>query len=104
MTPVLGAIYDDGDWEPVLLDPPFTQRLPSTFQIDFRIDRTWRRPWGIVSLYLDIQNLTNRVNPEGLLYSDDYSTYEYTRGLPFFPSFGLELELHPADEHARRMM
>ena len=101
-TPVIGAIEDGGDYVPVLLEPPFSERLPSSLQIDFRIDRTWRRSWGMASLYLDIQNLTDRMNVEGLLYSDDYSTYEYTRGLPFFPSFGFEIR--PADESKRRMM
>jgi hypothetical protein len=43
-----------------------------------------------LSLYLDIQNVTNRRNAEGISYSEDYSTRSYTRGLPIFPSIGLE--------------
>ncbi len=91
----------DGVYEPNVRLPPFSERLPDTFQADVRIDRTWNRDWGSVSLYLDVQNVTNRTNIEGYMYSDDYEGEpEPTRGLPLFPSFGLEIRQavagHPA--------
>jgi hypothetical protein len=92
ITPVTGAVLvRDGVWEPLLQMPPYSERLPDTFQADVRIDRSWYRDWGIVSLYLDVQNVTNRTNIEGVMYNDDYSHEEVTRGLPIFPSFGLEI-------------
>ncbi len=89
-TPVAGAYVDDsGDWVPVdgaLL----SRRLPDFYQIDLRVDRMWRRPWGIINLYFDLQNMTNRKNPEGVTYNQDFSKLSYTNGLPIFPSIGAE--------------
>ena len=59
-------------------------------QLDLRVDRTWRRPWGTIALYVDLQNVTNRLNPEGVTYDEDYSHLRYTRGLPIFPAIGVE--------------
>jgi len=92
ITPVdHGIENEEGVFEPVLALPPYSDRLPDCFQADVRIDRTWTRKWGTVSLYLDVQNVTNRTNIEGYMYNDDYSEQEPTRGLPLFPSFGLEI-------------
>ncbi len=79
----------DGDWVPVD-GPILSERLPAFFQLDLRLDRAWRRPWGVVTLYLDVQNVTNRHNAEGVTYSSDYSERHYTDGLPVFPSIGVE--------------
>jgi hypothetical protein len=89
-TPVAGAHRDSsGDW--VAVDAPIlSQRLPDFVQIDLRVDRVWRRSWGVLTLYLDLQNLTNRHNPEGVTYNDDYTRVRYTNGLPIFPSIGVE--------------
>ena len=65
-------------------------RLPAFFQVDLRVDRTWERSWGTLHLFLDLQNVTNRLNPEGLLYDEDFTSAAYIRGLPVFPSLGLE--------------
>jgi hypothetical protein len=86
ITPVMGAGYNSAahDWEP-FPGTPLSERLPYFAQLDLRIDRTWRH-WD---LYLDIQNVTNRANAEGVEYSMDYSTRSYTTGLPILPSIGL---------------
>jgi hypothetical protein len=86
ITPVMGAGYNSAahDWEP-FPGAPLSERLPYFAQLDLRIDRTWRH-WD---LYLDIQNVTNRANAEGVEYSMDYSTRSYTTGLPILPSIGL---------------
>ena len=90
LTPVAGAFQeDDGDW--VAVDGPIlSERLPDFVQLDVRLDRTWRRPWGKLELYIDLQNVVNRANPEGVTYNEDYSRRSYTTGLPIFPSIGLE--------------
>jgi hypothetical protein len=67
----------------------FSERLPDFFQLDLRIDRQWKRPWGTVGAFLDLQNVTNRKNVEGRSYEDDFSSYETTDGLPLFPAFGI---------------
>lgn len=93
ITPTVGAYFDTGvqDYVPIS-GAALSDRLPAFVQLDVRVDRAWRRPWGTLKLFLDLQNATNRVNPEGVSYNVDYSTRQYTRGLPVFPSLGLEYE------------
>ena len=89
-TPVAGAFVDaSGDWVPVD-GPLLSRRLPDFVQLDVRLDRAWRRSWGDLNLYLDLQNVSNRRNPEGVTYNDDFSRQSHTSGLPIFPSIGVE--------------
>jgi hypothetical protein len=37
---------------------------------------------------LDVQNVTNRENPEEVAYSPDYSSKRYITGLPILPVLG----------------
>lgn len=91
ITPTTGAYFDTGDQEyRPISGATLSDRLPSFIQLDVRFDRMWRRKWGKLKLFLDVQNVTNRVNPEGVTYNFDYSQRSYTRGLPIFPSLGLE--------------
>lgn len=90
-TPVAGVYFDADAQEYVPRDGDvLSERLPAFFQLDVRLDRTWQRPWGMVKLFIDVQNATNRVNAEGVSYNFDYSQTSYTRGLPVFPSVGVE--------------
>lgn len=91
ITPVAGAYFDVDaqDFRPVD-GPILSERLPAFVQLDLRVDRTWTRPWGVTKLFLDVQNVSNRLNPEGVSYNFDYSRRAYTRGLPVFPSLGVE--------------
>jgi hypothetical protein len=93
LTPVAGA-YRDNKGEYVAIDGPLlSQRLPDFAQLDVRLDRAWFRPWGTsgtLILYIDLQNVYNRKNAEGVTYSNDYSVRSYTNGLPIFPSIGVE--------------
>lgn len=76
---------------PVAIDGPIlSERLPAFFQLDLRVDHAWRRPWGVLNLYIDVQNVTNRRNAEGVTYNEDYTHRSFTRGLPIFPSIGVE--------------
>jgi len=89
-TPVAGAYQEPGgDWVPVD-GPLLSGRLPDFVQLDLRVDRVWRRPWGVMNLYIDLQNVVNRHNAEGLTYNTDYTRRSYTNGLPIFPSIGVE--------------
>jgi hypothetical protein len=89
-TPVAGVYVDaSGDWVPVD-GPLLSRRLPDFVQLDLRVDRMWRRPWGLLNLYIDVQNAINRKNAEGVTYNDDYSRLSHTSGLPIFPSIGVE--------------
>jgi hypothetical protein len=67
-------------------------RLPAFFSLDLRADRRWRRCWGELVLYVDVQNATNRRNVEGrdLVYTDPGPRDEDIRGLPIIPFVGVE--------------
>jgi hypothetical protein len=85
-TPVAGSYFSSDQHKWVAIDGPIlSQRLPAFAQLDLRIDRTWRH-WD---LYLDIQNVTNHENVEGIDYSATYMQSSYTTGLPILPSIGL---------------
>lgn len=89
-TPVAGAYRKpSGEWSPVD-GAVLSERLPDFFQLDLRLDRSWKRPWGILNLYIDLQNAWNRKNAEGVTYNEDFSKQSYTNGLPIFPSIGVE--------------
>jgi hypothetical protein len=91
ITPAVGSYIDTDSQSYVPISGSvLSARLPAFAQLDLRVDRSWRRSWGTLKLFLDVQNVTNRVNPEGVTYNFDYSEIRYTRGLPVFPSLGLE--------------
>lgn len=88
-TPVDHAVMNGSKY--VAIDGPLlSERLPAFVQLDLRLDHAWRRSWGTLDLYLDVQNVTNRDNPEGVTYNQDYTRRSYTTGLPVFPAIGVE--------------
>ncbi|MCB9572337.1 MAG: TonB-dependent receptor [Kofleriaceae bacterium] len=87
-TPVVGSrVGVDGEITPVL-GATGGARLPAFVSLDLRVDRRWRHGWGTVSLFVDVQNATNRANPEGVGIDAD-GTRHYQRGLPVLPTFGV---------------
>lgn len=90
-TPVVNRTYDadSGSFEPVYGDP-WSRRVAPYWQIDARVDRTWRFAKWQLSTYLDVQNLTNRQNVEIMNWNYDYSAEDPIAGFPVFPSFGVE--------------
>lgn len=92
-TPVVGSVFDaDNDVYIPIRGAFFSERNKDFLQIDFRVDRKFIfRDW-ILSTYIDIQNLTNRSNSEGLNYNYDYSESKVTSGIPVLPTFGLKGE------------
>lgn len=90
-TPVAGTTTDPETGAVAPIDGPLlSARLPAFFQADIRLDREWRGSYGRLMAFLDVQNVSNRRNPEGVNYSDDYRAMGYTAGLPIIPSLGVE--------------
>ncbi len=93
-TPVQRAVYDAGRDTYV---PEFgginSGRNAAFHQLDVRLEKQFRFEPMSLALYLDIQNVYNRQNPEGYDYSYDYSKREQVTGTPFFPNFGVRGEL-----------
>jgi len=89
-----GTVVGPDDPEP----PSVLTRLPTFWQLDVRIDRTWDKDFGHVTLFFDIQNITNHRNVE---YRDTFGEYrddtqqvtyrnDDVRGLPILPYIGIE--------------
>ena len=64
------------------------ERLPAYGDLAVRVERGWRRGWGEVHAFVDVQNATNRRNVEDILSEE--SGPEEIVGLPFLPFVGLE--------------
>ena len=94
-TPIVSpyATYDaNGDvWVPVR-GATNAGRLAPFNALDVRIDRTWTYDRWRLALYLDVQNVYNRANPEGWQYNYDYSQRARLTGLPVLPILGLKGE------------
>ena len=70
---------------------PWAGRLPTFFQLDVRADRRWKRCWGDIDLYFDIQNATNYGNVEGRdLDSEAIPRDRDIPGLPIVPFIGVQ--------------
>ena len=92
-TPIVGSVYDtDNDVYVPIRGDFFSERNKNFLQLDFRIDRKFIYQNWILSTYLDIQNLTNSKNSEGLNYNYDYSESKVTSGIPILPTFGFKGE------------
>ncbi len=89
----VGAVFDaDADrYEPVQ-EASAGARIPDFFQLDLRADKRWIYRTWVLSAYLEVQNATNRKNPEDVAYNYDYSQRGWATGLPLFPSFGIRAE------------
>ncbi|HVH43819.1 MAG TPA: TonB-dependent receptor [Labilithrix sp.] len=93
-TPVIGAIYDARrDVSEPMLGPKNTDRIPAFFQLDVRGSKRWNTQAGEFEAYLEVQNVTNRQNPEEIVYSNTYAKKDYLTGLPILPIVGLRWSL-----------
>ena len=93
-TPVVGSRYDANvDLYRPIYGEVNSGRNPAFHQLDLRIEKVWKRAWGSLAAYLDLQNAYNRRNPEGRYYKYDYSQSRTVPGLPIIPSLGVRGEL-----------
>jgi hypothetical protein len=89
-TPVASATFDaDNDVYIPARGALYSTRLDPFFQVDVRIDKKWIFDRSIWSAYLDVQNATNRKNPEGIRYSYNYSQSQVVSDLPILPTLGV---------------
>lgn len=94
-TPNVGGVmdFDSGTYAPVPQFPLYQSRLPSFNQLDIRVDKTWKFTSWTLGAYLDVQNVYNRGNPEGVSYNFNYTQSNVVTGIPILPSIGLRGEL-----------
>lgn len=70
-----------------------SERLPMFHALDLRIDKRWQFKSWQFSAYLDVQNVYNNQNVEGLQYNFNYTSRQYVTGIPILPSIGLRGEM-----------
>ncbi len=93
-TPVVGA-YDNTEadqFEP-LFGAHNAIRVPAFYQLDARLERTFSFAHHRMNAFLDVQNVTNRKNPEEIVYNFDYTVRKYITGLPTLAVIGLRVDL-----------
>lgn len=90
-TPVVNRIYDldQQAWLPIFADSN-VERVDAWFAVDLRVDKEWTFHKWALTLYLDVQNLTNRKNVEMLNFTPDFASVTPVYGLPILPTFGLK--------------
>ncbi len=93
ITPVSGSVFNalSDRYDPTF-GPPNSARNQPFHQLDLRVDKRWIYQSWILSVYLDIQNVYNRANPEGLNYNFDYRKSKVQQGLPILPILGVRGE------------
>jgi TonB family protein len=84
-----------GTYTPIPASGQFSERLPIFHQLDLRVDRSFRFKTWKLSAYLDIQNVYNQSNVDGLSYNFNYTTRSFVSDLPILPSIGMRGEFPP---------
>jgi hypothetical protein len=92
-TPYVGALYDaNANYYLPIPGPQFSRRLPDFLQLDLRLDKRFVFKHWMLSLYLDVQNVTNQVNVETVVYNFDFTKESHVQGLPILPELGMNGE------------
>ncbi len=93
ITPATGAVLDaDNGRYQCVSGAPLSRRLPGFFQTDARLDKRFTFESWMMSVYLDVQNVTNRQNAEFRFHSYDCASDVPLPSLPVLPAFGLRAE------------
>ena len=79
-------------YEPSFFGPHNGIRIPDFIQADVRFAKRFTFDPGKAEIYVDVQNVTNRSNPEDIVYNYNYSRQGYITGLPVLPVVGARVE------------
>jgi TonB family protein len=92
-TPTLGSTFDADSGRYIPLEGiPGSARGVTFHQLDLRAEKQWTFERWRLSVYLDVQNIYNAANPEGVLWDYRYRESAPVRGLPLLPTLGLKGE------------
>jgi hypothetical protein len=92
-TPVAGAYFNatSQQYEPIF-GAQNSIRLPGFYSLDVRLEKAFVLRRLKFNVFADVQNVTNRKNPEEIIYSADYSQRSYITGLPVLAVVGMRME------------
>lgn len=92
-TPFQYGVFDaDADQYIGVTGAANSARSGAFHQLDLRIDKRWIFDGWMLGAYLDLQNVYNRTNEDGVEYNYDYTTSNGSAGLPLIPVLGLRGE------------
>lgn len=92
-TPIVGSAYnvDTDKYEPIYGERGSVRK--ATFhQLDVRLDKKFVFDTWLLGLYLDVQNVYNQTNQEGIRYNYDFTDSEPVAGLPILPTLGINAQ------------
>lgn len=93
MTPVVGSVFNAGrDRYEAVYGSVNSSRNPMFNQLDVRVDKRWIFQRWMLSVYLEIWNVYNRRNAEGLQYNFNYRQTAQQQGLPLLTILGVRGE------------
>ena len=89
-TPIVGSVFnaDENSYSAVNGDPN-SARNKAFNQLDIRLDKSFVYDRWMFGVYLDVQNVYNASNAEGVQYNYDYTESAPINGIPIFPNIGL---------------
>jgi hypothetical protein len=92
-TPVVSSYQDSftGQYNP-LFGPYNSIRIPAFYQLDARIERSFVYRRVKMNVFLDVQNLTDRQNPEEIIYNYNFQVRSYITGFPTLAVLGARAE------------
>jgi TonB family protein len=92
-TPVIGAFFNAKDqvYEPIY-GAHNSIRLPAFYSLDMRVEEAFVYRRLKFNVFADVQNVTNRKNPEEIIYSANFSQRDYISGLPVLAVVGARME------------
>ena len=92
-TPVVGSVTGtDTDSILPIYGATNSSRSPMFHRLDVLVRKTWTLDWFKFMVYLDVQNIYNRQNAEGVVYDARYKTSGVISGLPILPDLGIRGE------------
>ena len=93
-TPVAGSIYNaNADLYTPTYGDTNSDRNPLFNRLDVRMEKLWRFDSWKLAFYIDVQNVYNATNREGVTYNYDFTQSADVPGLPIIPSLGFRGEL-----------
>jgi TonB family protein len=92
-TPVIGSYFDarTATYQPIL-GAKNSIRIPAFAELDVRVSKRFKLARSNLEFYLDLQNVTDRDNPEEIAYNANYTQRRYIEGLPLLPVGGAKWE------------
>jgi TonB family protein len=92
-TPVVNSYQDSvtGQYNPIF-GPYNSIRIPAFYQLDARLERAFVYRRVKMNVFLDVQNITDRQNPEEIIYNYNFTVKSYITGFPTLAVLGARVE------------